>query len=153
MDGATRPAGPPRGSPARRRRFWLVAKREGGRLEVLAAELSGGGASLPVFGFAEEAALFLALGPFGRADGEADGGGWRVRETEAGELASILLGPCRGVGRVALDPLPGIGAGPVNSLASVGRERFVRFLLRGAPDGTPDGTPDARPGTPRRAAS
>lgn len=110
--------------PARRRAFWLLARDEGGWLEVLAAELSGGGASLPVFSFAEEAALFSELGG-------APGAGWRVRETEAGELASILLGPCRGVGRVALDPLPGIGVGPVNRLTGVGRERFVRFLLEG----------------------
>lgn len=49
----------------------------------------------------------------------------------------ILLGPCCGVGRVAFDPLPGIGAGSVNRLASMGRERFVRFLLGGAPGARP----------------
>lgn len=110
--------------PAHRRAFWLLARDEGGGLEVLAAELFGGGKAMPVFSFAEEAALFSELGG-------APGAGWRARETEAGELASILLGPCRGVGRVTLDPLPGIGVGPVNRLASVGRERFVRFLLEG----------------------
>lgn len=40
-------------------------------------------------------------------------------------------GVSRDVGRVALDPLPEIGAGPLNRLASVGRGRFVRFLLEG----------------------
>lgn len=134
LEGTSQTLGAPRERPARRRRFWLLAKHERGRLEVLAAELSGGERSLPVFSFAEEAELFLGLGAFS----STIGGDWRVRETEAGELASILLGPCRGVERVTLDPLPGIGAEPVNRLASLGRERFVRFLLRGVPGARPE---------------
>lgn len=122
------------GSSPRRRAFWLLARHERGRVEVLAAELVGGGKALPVFSFAEEAELFLGLGG---AEGAADEGDWRVWRTEAGELASVLLGPCRGVGRVALDPMPEVGAGPVNRLASVGRERFVRFLLGESSNGGP----------------
>ena len=30
---------------------------------------------------------------------------------------------------MALDPVPEVDAGPVNRLTSMGRERFVRFLL------------------------
>ncbi len=125
-----------------------MARQERGRLEVLAAELPGGDKSLPVFSFAEEAALFLDLGAFGSsfADGRS-GGGWRVRETDAGELASILLGSHRDVGRVALDPLPGIGVGLVNRLTSMGRERFLRFLLCDTSFG------DTGPGMPRRSGS
>jgi hypothetical protein len=126
VDGAAQPLGPSQRQPAHRRTFWLLAKHERGRVEVLATELTGGKKSLPVFSFAEEAGLFLRLGAFGGATGDD----WRVWETETGELVSILLGPCRGVERVALDPLTAaIGAEPVNRLASLDRERFVRFLL------------------------
>ena len=110
----------------RRRALWLLARHEHGRIEVLTAELAGGGKALPVFSFAEEGELFLACGGASKAVAE---GRWRVWRTEAGELASVLLGPCRGVGRVALDPLPEIDAEPVNRLASLDRERFLRFLL------------------------
>jgi hypothetical protein len=125
VNGAAQPLRPSRRQPARRRTLWLLAKHERGRVEVLTAELTGGKKSLPVFSFADEAGLFLRLGAYGGATG----GDWRVWETETGELVSILLGPCRGVERVALDPLTGIGAEPVNRLASLDRERFVRFLL------------------------
>ncbi len=59
---------------------------------------------LPVVSFEEKAELFLWLGV---AEPESC---WLVRETAAGELASLLLGPLSGVGRVALDP-PGGSAG------------------------------------------
>lgn len=95
---------------------------------------------LPVFSFAEEARLFLQVGGFGDAGSVSDPArdGWRVRETAPGELASMLLGPCRGVERVALDPLPGAGAGPVNRLVSLDREGFLE-ILRGRADGTDRG--------------
>src|SRR3712207_7841170 len=43
---------------------------------------------------------FLRLGTLGT--------GWQARETSAGELISLLYGPCAGIERVALDPLPRI---------------------------------------------
>ena len=55
--------------------------------------------------------------------------GWRVRETAAGELISILFGPCAGVRRVALDPLPGPDTAALTSLVSMGREAFMESLL------------------------
>lgn len=144
MDGKEaneRPLGRSRRRPRRRPGpFWLLARHEGGRLEVLAAELAGGKTALPVFSFAEEAGMFLKLGGLGEAGFARDG--WRVRETGAGELASVLLGPCRHVGRVALDPLPGTESEAVNRLVSVGRERFVDFLLRGTPGARPGSRPD-----------
>ena len=58
----------------------------------------GGKDLLPVFGFEEEAIVFLwtlALKP-----------GWGTRYTSSGELVSLLSGPYASVKRVAVDPLP-----------------------------------------------
>jgi hypothetical protein len=73
---------------------------------------------LPVFSFREEAVAFLGLGGYG--------GEWRVKESHAGELVSVLMGLCAGVGRVALDPLP-----KTVGFVSLDREDFVRHLLGG----------------------
>ena len=82
---------------------------------------------MPVFSFEDEARMFLELGAFDRD--------WRVKETGAGELISILYCLCAGVRRVALDPLPGPAA-VLNDLVNMGREVFVEFAGeegRGAP--------------------
>jgi hypothetical protein len=104
---------------------------ESGSMEVLVLSLAGGeGVVLPVFSFEEEAELFVRLGA------SFAGGGWLARETGAGELASLLLGPLSGVGRVALDPLPldplpGRLAEAVVGLVSTDRASFIeRLLLR-----------------------
>ena len=87
---------------------------------VLLADCSGEQA-LPIFSSEGEAEMFVWLaGAF-----EDD---WRIRETSAGELLSILYGPCAGVGRVALDPSPGMEAESIR-LVSVGRERFVSWVV------------------------
>ncbi len=105
----------------KRRPYWLVARERGGRVEVLVAHLASGPTVLPVFGFEEEAGLFVLLGAVGR--------GWGVWEAEAGTLVSMLRGPLKEVERVSLDLMPRvIGAGPPDRLASLGRERFLRFL-------------------------
>ena len=124
----------------RRRPYWLVARERGGRMDVLVAHLASGPAVLPVFGFEEEAGLFLLLGALGR--------GWRAWEAEARTLVSMLRGPLKEVGRVALDPLPrGIGARSPDRLASMERERFLGFLSgEGAPGGrTADEPPHPGP--------
>jgi hypothetical protein len=101
--------------------FWLVVMHEERQMEVLMVACSGEQA-LPVFSGDGEAEMFVWLkGAFED--------GWRVRETSAGELVSILYGPCAGVGRVALDPSPEmIGINAV-SLVSVTRERFLSWIL------------------------
>ena len=77
---------------------------------------------MPVFSYQEEAETFLWLSG-------APGMSWCVRETTAGELTSVLYGPCARVERVALDPLP-VGDGElVVDLADLGRERFLRNLM------------------------
>jgi hypothetical protein len=111
-------------------------------MEVLTTFLARGGEALPVFSFEDEANMFLRLG--------ALGDDWRARETVGGELVSVLCGPCAGVDRVVLDPipLPGSLTEGLNVLLSTEREAFVRSLLnprRFRP-------PASGPGLARRAA-
>ena len=101
--------------------FWLISKIEAGRMDVLTTDLVGQRPALPVFSFADEAEMYLDLGP-GR-------GRWRVRETAVGELVSVLLGPCAGVGRVLLDPVPDLGGRVLSELVGVEKGDFVEHLL------------------------
>lgn len=87
-------------------------------------ELVDGRRVLCVFGFEDEARLFLRL---------AASGGWRTRASGSGELVSVLYGPCSEVELVALDPLPQGEVEAVNTLLCVDRQRFVGFLLRKGP--------------------
>ncbi len=80
--------------------------------------------ALTVFSFAEEAAMFLALERLAPD-------GWRVRESCAGELASLLCGPCAGVEGVALDPSPEIVVDRALTLVCMGRKAFLDRLLSG----------------------
>ena len=119
--------------------WWLVAKNGDGRLEPLVV---GGGEekTFAVFGFEEEARMFLRLGGL-------EGDGWRVRRSEAGEIVSLLYGPCADAGSVALDPLPEMAADGTLEQVSVGRERFMTLLLDGgeAAGGGREGGPDSKP--------
>ena len=102
------------------RPFWLIAKYQTGGMEVLRITLACGEEALPVFSCEKGARMFLE---FGAPDG------WRVRVTTAGELISVLFGPCAGVGWVAPDPLPGRDAAASVGLVSLGRVAFIRSLL------------------------
>jgi hypothetical protein len=81
-----------------------------------------GGEILPVFGHEEEAEMFLHLGGYGDD-------GWRARESSAGEIVSVLYGPCSGAEGVALDPLPEMMADETLALIRLGRKRFSGWLL------------------------
>jgi hypothetical protein len=105
---------------ASRRSFWLIATRAHGRMEVLTIAV-GGETVLPIFSFQEEVELFLSL--------QANEAVWWPRETTTGELASLLLGLCARVEKVALDPLPGFGEREIIGLVSTGRRRFMRYLM------------------------
>ncbi len=120
MNG-THPAGRQPGRPPGST-YWLIAKVENGRIEALTVD-GGGGEALPVFSHEEEAELFLCLGEISD--------GWRVRESSAGEIVSLLFGPCRGVRGVALDPTP-VMASEMIDLVKVSRDRFVDLV---APSG------------------
>jgi hypothetical protein len=97
-------------------------------MEVLTVDPDGdGGGSLPVFSFKEEARTFLGL-----SENDQEGGRrWRIRETTAGELVSVLLAPCSDVRQLALDPLPLPLSRVMCSFCTIARERFVEYLLMG----------------------
>lgn len=101
-----------------RRRYWLIFNYEGHQMEAFTADLDGLGEALPVFGFEEEAEMFVFLSSLETR--------WMARETSTGELLSILYGLCRCVDRIALDPLPHGGAR--NAPDFVSRMRFARLL-------------------------
>jgi hypothetical protein len=107
-------------SRATPRPLWLITRHDNGRMEVLTIDPGNDGEALPVFSFEEEAETFLRF--------EALGTAWQVREASAGELISMLYGPCVGAKKVALDPLPVVDGRAVMDLVSLGRERFVRTL-------------------------
>jgi hypothetical protein len=109
------------GTAMRRSPYWLLAKRRLGRLEVLTTSLADGRRVLPIFSFEEEANLYLSLG----AEGS-----WRVRQTEVGELLSLLYCLCNKVEVVALDPVSEIETDVLCRLVSFERERFVDVFLR-----------------------
>ena len=111
------------------RPLWIITCYHNSGMEVLTIDPGGDdGGSLPVFSFQEEAQTFLGLS---EDDQEEEGRRWRIRETTAGELVSVLLAPCADVRQVALDPLPlTLGMGRLMaSLCSVAREGFVEELL------------------------
>lgn len=101
--------------------YWLIAKNENGRIEVLTALLAGGGEALPIFSYEQEAELFLAF--------QAAGSGWQLKESTAGELVSVLCGPCASATEVSLDPLPEMVTEGTLSLVNLSRKRFVNLVL------------------------
>jgi hypothetical protein len=105
----------------RRTPYWLLVKRRRGRLEVLITSLADGRRVLPVFSFEEEANLYLRLGIRGS---------WQVRQTEGGELLSLLYCLCNRVELVALDPMSAGETDVMDRLVSLERERFMDVLLR-----------------------
>ena len=107
------------GSRAPRRPLWLIANQENGRTGVYTRHSGGDREVLPVFSFEEEAEMFLWLETLEK--------GWRASETTAGELVSLLYGPCAGVKKVARDPLPDVD-GEVTDLTGWGREDFLQTL-------------------------
>ena len=99
--------------------YWLITKTANGRVGVLTLDC-GTGEALPVFSHAEEAEMFLRLGQAGDE--------WRVTESRAGGLISVLYGPCARVKEVVLDPLPGMVARGTVGLVTIARDRFMDLL-------------------------
>ncbi len=107
------------------RPLWIITSYHNSRMEVLTNDPDGDdGGSLPVFSFEEEAQTFLGL-----SENDQEGRRWRIRETTAGELVSVLLAPCADVRRVMLDPLPLSLGRLMAPLYSVARERFLEDLM------------------------
>jgi hypothetical protein len=118
---------PNKTSALARRPLWIITCYRNNRMEVLTVDPAGDGGSLPVFSFKEEAKTFLGL-----SENHQEGGRrWRIRETTAGELVSVLLAPCSDVRQVAIDPLPLPLSRMMCSFCTIARERFVEYLLMG----------------------
>jgi hypothetical protein len=77
---------------------------------------------LAVFSFEEEAEAFLHLS----VEGEKKE--WQSKQTKAGELVSVLLGPYADVKEVAFDPLPLPLGRAMLPLVSVNRNTFLQYL-------------------------
>ncbi len=90
-------------------------------MEVLITSLADGRRVLPVFSFEEEAILYLRLGIRGS---------WQVRQTQGGELLSLLCCLCNKIELVALDPMSAVESDMMDRLVSLERERFIDVLLR-----------------------
>jgi hypothetical protein len=101
--------------------YWLIAKNENGRIEVLTTLLAHGEEAIPIFSYEQEAELFLAF--------QAAGSGWQLKESTAGELVSVLCGPCASATEVSLDPLPEMVAEGTLGLVNLSRKRFVNLVL------------------------
>ena len=112
-----------KGGSLTRRPLWIIISYQNYRMDALTLDPDSDGGFLAVFSFKEEAEAFLSLL---EDDQKSD---WRSRQTTAGELVSILMGPCASVKEVALDPLPLWLSRTMLRFVSVNRERFVRYLL------------------------
>ena len=113
-----------KGGSLTRRPLWIIISYQNNRMDALTLDPDSDGGFLAVFSFKEEAEAFLNL----LEDDQKND--WRSRQTAAGELVSILLGPCAGVKGVALDPLPVLFSRAMLRFVSVNRERFVQDLLK-----------------------
>jgi len=108
-----------------RRPLWIITCYRNNRMDVLTIDPDGDdGGSLPVFSFKEEAQTYLSL-----SENDQEGRRWRIRETTAGELVSVLRAPCADVGQVMLDPLPLLLGRLMAPLCSVAREWFLEDLM------------------------
>jgi hypothetical protein len=101
--------------------YWLIAEKRNDRIEVLTIRTGGEQKTLPVFSSQEEAEMILRF--------EGATGGWRARESGAGELVSVLSGPCAGVEKVALDPSPEMVVEGTVGLVSLHRESFIGLIM------------------------
>ena len=102
------------------RLWYLIARREGNRLEVLTLAAQPRGVALPVFASAGTARDFLRCG--------CACGDWRLRESTAGELISLLMGHLLHVDRIVLDPVFGVSTGDTE-LRSASKQEFVAALM------------------------
>ncbi len=117
--------------------YWLIAAKRNNRIEALTIRTDDEQEMLPVFSSEEEAEIILRFGGVT--------GGWRARESGAGELVSVLSGACAGVKKVALDPSPEMVVQGTVGLVSLHRESFINLImarssgsLRIGDDGVPE---------------
>lgn len=103
------------------RAWWTVCKQGNCRAEVLTVA-GAKGEVLPIFSGEGEAEMFVWLGGL-------SGDGWHVRESSAGEIVSVLYGPCAGARHVALDPPHDAAERGALDLVCLDRGPFVEGLI------------------------
>jgi hypothetical protein len=103
--------------------LWIITSYQNHQMELLTIDADVDGCFLAVFSFEEEAKAFLHLS----VDGEKKE--WQSKQTKAGELVSVLLGPYAHVKQVALDPLPLPLGRAMLALVSVNWDTFLQYLL------------------------
>jgi hypothetical protein len=120
---------------------WLITKYDHSKMNALTVHLGADGEALAVFGFEEEAEMFVHLRHAALEEG------WRVRQTSVGELVSVLYGPCSNAKKIVLDPLPGVvGGEELIGFLSMWRTDFLRVLLgEGSSSLRPIPSPTPRP--------
>ena len=106
-----------------RRPLWIITSYQNDQMELLTIDPNVDGCFLAVFSFEEEAQAFLHL----TVDGKKKE--WQSKQTKAGELVSVLLGPYADVKQVAFDPLPLPLGRAMLPLVSVNRDTFLGYLL------------------------
>ena len=121
--------------------YWLIAEKRNNSIEALTIRANDEQETLPVFSSEEEAEIFLRFGGVT--------GGWRARESGAGELVSVLSGPCTGVEKVALDPSPEMVVEGTGGLVSLLRESFMNLIMARRSEPLRLGEPEER-GSPDR---
>lgn len=109
------------------RPHWLITKYDHSKMNALTIRLSGDREALAIFGFEEEAEMFLHF------RGAALEDGWSVRQTSVGELVSVLYGPCANAKKVVMDPAPEVGKRELVGTPSMHRNDFLRALLGEGP--------------------
>lgn len=107
---------------ARHPSYWTIAREGSCHSETLTIDSDGGDEALAVFGFREEADLFLRF--------QETSEGWHIRETTAGELFSVLYGPHSGVEQILIDPLPRSICGATSIIQlSISKADFTWLLV------------------------
>jgi hypothetical protein len=101
-------------------RFWVVGQAHRDGLKPLTVGVPGLGEALAVFGFEEEALLYLGLRYWDDL---------HPRPVYSDELVALLLGTWSRFALIALDPMPEDDAGIMLRLASIRREDFLDFLI------------------------
>ena len=99
--------------------YWLLTRVRVSGLEVFTESTSRGEMILPVFGSADDAMGYLT----------EELGSWKPRKTGRGELASVLMGVCREVRWVTLDPPSPPATEEALKLFGMSRDAFLEPLL------------------------
>ena len=97
--------------------FWVVLEGGAWTLPFMVA-LPDGREAIALFSGEEEARMFRHF--------SKEGANSSILETSAGEVLSLLYGPCSVAGQVALDPFPEVLGARFLELLTLSRERFAR---------------------------